>query len=386
MSTAVMNYAMIGGGKDSFIGGVHRKAAALDGRTRLVAGAFSSTPERSLESARAIGVPEDRAYGSWREMLSAEADREKHGRVDFVSIVTPNHMHFAPAKAALEAGFHVVCDKPFTLTPGEAEELIALADARNLVCAVTYNYTGFPMIRHAAELCRTGQLGTIRKVFVEYHQGWLATALESTGMKQAAWRTDPAKAGLGGSLGDIGTHAENLISFVTGLEIESLCADLTSFVHGRELDDDAAVLIRFADSIAKGVLTCSQVCVGEGNALSLRVYGDAGGLTWRLGSPDNLVVAPLEGDPITLTRGGDQLCDRAKLATRLPPGHPEGFIEAFANIYLGVVEAIEAKRSGCEPTGLGAEIPTATDGLRGVRFVETCVESAREGNRWVEFS
>ncbi len=379
-----MNYAMIGGGKDSFIGAVHRKACALDGRARLVAGAFSSTPERSMESAREIGVPEDRAYGSWQELLSAEADREKHGRVDFVSIVTPNHLHFEPAKAALEAGFHVVCDKPFTVHPGQAEELIALADTHNLVCAVTYNYTGFPMVRHAAELVRTGQLGTIRKVFVEYHQGWLATPLESTGMKQAAWRTDPAKAGLGGSLGDIGTHAENLVSFVTGLEIESLCADLTSFVPGRELDDDASVLLRFADSMAKGVLTCSQVCVGEGNELSLRVYGDQAGLTWNLHDPDTLTVAPLEGDPVTLTRGGESLSDRAKAATRLPPGHPEGFIEAFANIYLGAIEAIDAKRAGRAPKGLGAEIPTAADGLRGVRFVETCVASAREGSRWVE--
>lgn len=376
-----MRYAMIGGGVGSFIGDVHRKAAALDGRTQLVAGALSSTPERSLESAKELGL--ERAYTTWQELIEQESKRTDD-RIDFVSIVTPNHMHFEPAKAALEAGFNVVCDKPFTLESAEADELVALAKDNGLVCAVTYNYTGYPIVRQASEMIRRGDLGTIRKLFVEYHQGWLATALEQTGMKQASWRTDPKRAGLGGSLGDIGTHAENLVSFVTGLELQSLCADTTSFVEGRALDDDASVLLRFNGG-AKGVLTCSQVCVGEANGLSLRVYGDKGGLTWRQETPESLTFAPLEGEPVTYVRGGSGLSERATAATRLPPGHPEGFLEAFANIYLGVVEAIESKRNGRELDPLASEVPTAADGARGVRFIEHCVRSANSGSAWVEF-
>lgn len=377
-------YAMIGGGTGSFIGAVHRKAAALDGRLRLAAGAFSSTPERSRASAAEIGIAPDRAYGTWQQLIEAEAARTGPDRIAFVTIVTPNHLHFAPVKAALQAGLHVVCDKPFTVNVGQAEELAGLARDRGLVCAVTYNYSGYPMVRHASELVRTGMLGQVRKVFVEYHQGWLATPLEATGMKQAAWRTDPAQAGAGGSLGDIGTHAEQLVRFVTGLEIGSLCADLTAFVHGRQLDDDAAVLLRFNDSLAKGVLTCSQVCIGEGNNLSLRVYGETGALTWRQERPDELVLAALGGEPRLLTRGSEGLGKRAKAATRLPPGHPEGFLEAFANLYAGVAEAIEAKRAGREPGPLARELPTAHDGLAGVRFVEACTSSAAAGSAWVE--
>ncbi|MEZ6319420.1 MAG: Gfo/Idh/MocA family oxidoreductase [Phycisphaerales bacterium] len=233
-------------------------------------------------------------------------------------------------------------------------------------------------------MVRSGAVGELRKIFVEYHQGWLATRVEAQGVQQAVWRTDPAKAGLGGALGDIGTHAENLVEFITGLEIESLCADLTSFVHGRELDDDAAVLIRYAGSMAKGVLTCSQVCVGEANGLAVRVYGSTGGLTWRQEFPEQLIYAPLEGPPVTLTRGSPGLSEMAQVSTRTPSGHPEGFIEAFANIYLGVVEAVEAKLAGRDPGALAKAIPTAADGLRGVRFVEKCVESAREGSKWVD--
>lgn len=391
MSDKPLNYAMIGGGTGSFIGAVHRKAAALDAQARLVAGAFSSSPERSLASAREIGVPEDRAYASYEDLIERERARKGDDRVDFVSIVTPNDTHFPIAKACLEAGFDVVLDKPATHTSVQADELAAIAAERGLVCCVTYNYSGNAMIRQASEMVATGTLGAIRKVFCEYHQGWLATPLEATGMKQAAWRTDPARAGLGGALGDIGTHAENLMTFVTGLEIGALCADLTSFVPGRQLDDDAAVLVRFKerDGVhAKGVLTCSQVCPGAGNDLVLRVYGDAGGLVWRQQTPETLEFTPVveggEGQTQVITRGGHGVSKRAAAASRIPAGHPEGYLEAFANIYLGAIELMRADREGREPGILGKDTPTIVEGARGVRFVEKCVESSHGGVSWVE--
>jgi predicted dehydrogenase len=367
---------MIGGGQGSFIGAVHRLAIVLDGTARLVAGAFSSTPERSRASAAELGVDPARAYGSFEELARAESTRADG--VDFVVIVTPNDMHFPAAKACLEAGLHVVCDKPFTVTSGQAAELRDLAASKGVLCAVTYNYSGYPMVRHASELVRNGMLGKVRKVFAEYHQGWLATDLEKSGQKQAAWRQDPKRAGMGGSLGDIGTHAEQLVRFVTGLEVESVYAELTSFVPGRVLDDDAAVLLRLSDG-AKGSLTCSQVCVGEANGLSLRVYGETGGLVWRQERPEELTVTKLDGTKTVLSRGSGGLSDRAGNASRLPGGHPEGFIEAFANLYRGVGEAIAARRDGRAPGPLAGEVPGAEDGRLGVRFVEACVESARTG-------
>lgn len=382
---APLRYAMVGGGTGSFIGAVHRKAAALDGQAVLVAGALSSTPERSMQSAREIGLPEDRAYPSWQALLDAESKRRVGDRPDFISIVTPNDTHHPIAKGALEAGFHVVLDKPATHTSAQAAELARLADANHLLCCVTYNYTGNAMVRQAAAMIADGTIGSVRRVLVEYHQGWLATALEQTGMKQAAWRTDPARAGLGGALGDIGTHAENLLGFITGLKIESLCSDLTSFVPGRRLDDDVSVLLRLEGG-AKGTLTCSQVCVGEDNNLSIRVYGDKGGLTWRQQTPERLIHAPLDGAPRTLVRGGPGLSERATHATRLPAGHPEGYLEAFANIYLGAIDAIRARRDGAEPSGLGAEIPTMREARRSVRFIELCVESATKGAPWIEWT
>lgn len=374
-----LTYAMIGGGQGSFIGAVHRMAIALDGTARLVAGAFSSTPERSKASAAGLGVDPARAYGSFAELARAESGRAD--KVDFVVIVTPNDMHHPAAKACLEAGLHVVCDKPFTVTSEQAAELRDLAAQRGLLCAVTYNYSGYPMVRHAAELVQSGMLGQVRKVYAEYHQGWLATDLEKTGQKQASWRQDPGRAGLGGSLGDIGTHAEQLIRFVTGLEVESVHAELTSFVPGRVLDDDAAVLLRLSGG-AKGTLTCSQVCVGEANGLSLRVYGETGGLIWRQERPEELTVTKLDGTRTVLSRGSGGLSERAGVATRLPGGHPEGFIEAFGNLYRGVAQAITAKRDGTEPGALACEVPGAEDGRLGVRFVEACVDSARAG-AWV---
>ncbi|MEQ8850367.1 MAG: Gfo/Idh/MocA family oxidoreductase [Phycisphaerales bacterium] len=373
-------FGMIGGGLDAFIGQIHRRAAQLDGRARLAAGALSIDPKVAKDSGAAYAIDDDRAYTSVDEMLGREAARDD--KLGFITIVTPNHTHHPLAMKCLRAGFNVVLEKPMTHTSGQAQEIADLARDKGLLCCVTHNYTGYPMVRHARELVRSGAIGDVRKVFVEYHQGWLATKVEDEGVQQAVWRTDPAKAGLGGALGDIGTHAENLAEFITGLRIESLCADLTSFVHGRELDDDAAVLIRYADSMAKGVLTCSQVCVGEANGLAIRIYGTQGGITWRQEFPEQLTVSSLEGSPTTLSRGADGLSEIAKLSTRTPGGHPEGFIEAFANLYLGVIEAVEAQRTGREPGLLAKAIPTADDGVRGVQFVEACVASAREGGKW----
>jgi predicted dehydrogenase len=374
-----LTYAMIGGGSGSFIGAVHRKALNLDGRAELVAGAFSSTPERSRQSGEELGVASERVYGSFEELAAKESARPDPA--DFVVIVTPNDTHYPATKACLEAGLHVVCDKPFTITSEQAAELRDLAASKDLICAVTYNYSGYPMVRHAAELVRGGMFGHIRKVYAEYHQGWLATELETSGQKQASWRTDPARAGIGGSLGDIGTHAEQLLRFVTGLEVEKVCAELTSFGRGRVLDDDASVLMRLSGG-AKGSLTCSQVCVGEANGLSLRVYGETGGLIWRQELPEQLTLTALDGSKAVLSRGNDRLSERAGLATRLPGGHPEGFIEAFANLYLGVIEAIEAKRDNREPGPMAGEVPTAEDGRLGVRFVEACVRSAENNSAW----
>jgi len=368
-----LTYAMIGGGSGAFIGEVHRRAIALDSTATLVAGALSSTPERSLDSARALALPADRSYGSYAELIEKESVRTD--RADFVVIVTPNDSHYPIAHAALSAGFHAVLDKPSTHTAAQSAQLAAIAEKNNLLCCVTYNYTGYPMVRQARAMIQAGTLGNIRKLFVEYHQGWLASDLEKSGQKQAAWRVDPKRAGLGGALGDIGTHAENLAAFVTGLDLESVYAQLNSFVPGRSLDDDASVLMNYSGG-AKGVLTASQICIGRGNGLSLRVYGDMGALEWRQESPDELTVTPLDGNPMVFTRGGPGLHEDANISSRIPQGHPEGYLEAFANLYRGVAEVITKKRAGEKPTRLGELVPTIRDGERGVRFVEACVESA----------
>tara|TARA_R110000737_G_scaffold2923_8_gene9038 strand:+ start:367030 stop:368172 length:1143 start_codon:yes stop_codon:yes gene_type:complete len=368
-----LTYAMIGGGTGAFIGEVHRKAIALDNTATLVAGALSSTPDRSKESANQLGLPEDRSYTTYQELLDKESSRDD--KVDFIVIVTPNDTHFPIAKAALEAGFHVVLDKPATHTTQQAEELQQLAQSKSLLCCVTYNYTGYPMVRQARALLASGDLGTIRKAFVEYHQGWLATDLESSGQKQASWRVDPTRAGLGGALGDIGTHAENLLEFVSGLQPQSVYANLHAFVPNRKLDDDASVFINY-QSGAHAVLTASQICIGDGNALSIRVHAERGSIEWNQETPDELRVTKLDANPVTYTRGGPDLHEDAQLSARIPQGHPEGYLEAFANIYRGVGEAIHAKRSNTEPSRLAQLIPTINDGLAGVHFVECCVESS----------
>lgn len=374
MSTR-LTYAMIGGGIDANIGQVHRRAIAMDGRAQLVAGALSSTAEKSIASAKELGLSSDRSYSSYQELIQQESKRAD--RVDFVSIVTPNDTHYPIAKLALEHGFHVVLDKPATQTSAQARELEELAASKGLVCCVTYNYTGYPMIRQARAMVHDGTLGNIRKVFLEYHQGWLASDLAATGHKQASWRADPAKAGLGGALGDIGTHAENLISFVTGLEMESLYANLKSFVPGRSLDDDASVMINYHGG-AHGVLTASQICIGQANGISLRIYGDQGGLEWYQESANDLRVTMLDANTVTYTRGGPDLHTDSVISSHTPPGHPEGYLEAFSNIYRGAIDAILAQRDG-EQVSRHAELAPRMDaGAQGIRFIELCVESANK--------
>lgn len=376
-------YAMVGGGQGAFIGGVHRMAMALDGRYRLVAGALSSDAERARASGRELGLADDRSHARWQDLLEDELRRPREERIDMVSIVTPNHLHYEVARAFTEAGFHVVCDKPLCHTSEQAEELVQLSRRHGTVFGVTYNYTGYPMVRQAREMVASGALGTLRKVVVEYHQGWLARNVESS--KQAEWRLDPQRSGIAGAMGDIGSHAENLVATVTGLQLESLCADLTSFGAGRTLDDDASLLLRFAGG-ARGAMLASQVEAGCENDLRLRVSGTLGTLMWRQEEPNRLEFAPLDGPRQMLTRGSPWLGEAARRATRLPGGHPEAFIEAFANVYLGVAEAMAAASAGRAPATHEADFPTVADGARGVRFIETTVASARSEAKWTACS
>lgn len=377
-----LRYAMVGGGQGAFIGAVHRKAMALDGQYELVAGALSATPDRSRASGRELGLAEDRNHGSWQELLADELRRPPDQRIDLVSIVAPNHVHHPVAQAFVDAGFHVVCDKPLVHTGAQAAGLVAAVQRQGTVFGVTYNYTGYPLVRQAREMVKRGELGTIRKVVVEYNQGWLATPLEARGNKQALWRSDPAQSGGAGAVGDIGSHAENLASTVTGLRLESLCADLASFVPGRALDDDASMLLRFEGG-ARGVLVASQVNTGLENALRLRVSGTQGSLEWWQEEPNKLMHFPLDGPPRLLTRGAPWLHPAAQRATRIPPGHPEGFIEAFANVYLGVAAAVRAHARGGAADPMEAVYPGVEEGARGVRFIEAVLESARRGAMWV---
>lgn len=375
-----LRLGMVGGGQGAFIGAVHRTAARMDGEYELVAGAFSSDPERARSSGEQLGVAPERSYGSWEEMAGQESRLPADERIEVVAIVTPNFLHYPVARAFLEKGFSVICDKPLTVSLKEALDLERLVYETGTLFAVTYNYTGYPLIREARELIRAGRLGTIRKVLVEYTQGWLATAVEEEGNKQAAWRTDPARSGPAGALGDIGTHAENLITTVTGLDISHVSADVTTFVPGRQLDDDVSILLRFAGG-ARGVLTASQVCFGEENALTLRVYGDRGGLRWAQERPEELVLFEGEGARRILKRGNAYLSEAARAGDRVPPGHPEGFLEGFANVYSAVAQGLRARRAG-EPPAADPGFPGIEAGVRGVRFVEKVLENARSEERW----
>ena len=371
---------MVGGGRDAFIGGVHRMAAALDGQIELVCGAFSGDPDKSHASGADLYLPAGRVYGTYPEMLEREAALPAGERMDFVSIVTPNNVHFPVAKAALQAGFHVMCDKPMTFDLDQALALRKLVDATGLQFGLTHNYTGYPMVKEARQLVRGGSFGRVRKVVVEYPQGWLSSLQEAAGQKQAAWRTDPAQAGVSSCIGDIGTHAENLMEYVTGLSITELCADLTTFVTGRRLEDDGNVLVRLQHG-ARGVLYASQISAGEENALAIRVYGEEGGLQWRQQEPNTLAVTWADRHREVRRTGVGDLSTAAQRHTRLPAGHPEGFIEAFANLYRNYALTLQARLQGAEPPE-ALDFPTVDDGVRGMAFISACVASARSDRKW----
>lgn len=374
---------MVGGGRGAFIGAVHRIAANMDGQIELVCGAFSSDPERSKASGADLFLPPDRCYGSFEEMIHAEKALPADKRMDFIAIVTPNHVHFAPAKLALENGFHVLSDKPATFDLAQARELEALVKKTGLLYGLTHNYTGYPLIKQAREMVASGALGKIRKVVAEYPQGWLATRLEESGQKQAAWRTDPARSGAAGCVGDIGTHAENLAEYITGLKIQELAADLSTFVEGRQLDDDANILIRLENG-AKGVLHCSQISVGEENNLNIRVYGEKGGLEWHQKEPNTLLVKWLD-KPMEVYRTANGYLGAAALAAgRTPPAHPEGYLEAFANIYKNFAAHIRCTLSGESPSTIVTDYPKIEDGVRGMAFIEAVVESSRKNAAWTK--
>ncbi len=370
---------MVGGGSDAFIGGVHRIASRIDDRYELLAGALSSTPERSQASGMALGLAEDRIYDDYKSMAIREAKLKKG--IEAVSIVTPNHVHYLAAREFLKRGIHVICDKPLTSTLADAKKLHKLATESDALFILTHNYTGYPMVRQARDLVTTGELGKIRVVQVEYAQDWLA---EHQTFKQAEWRTDPERSGAGGCTGDIGTHAFNLACFITGQRVESLSADIQSFVDGRPVDDNAHVMMRF-DNGARGMLWASQVAPGNENALRIRVYGEKGGLEWAQEDPNYLWYTPLNESKRLITRNGPGAGDAAARVSRIPPGHPEGYLEGFANIYSEAAEAIIAKRNGSDVDS-AVLYPTITDGLLGVEFVDACVRSSAKDAAWVKLS
>ena len=371
---------MVGGGRGAFIGAVHRIAARLDDQYELVAGCFASDPDRASASAADLGVA--RSYASFVQMAQHEA-RRKDG-IEAVAIVTPNHLHAPVAMQFLRRGIHVICDKPLTHNLAAAKKLVRAAEASGVIFALTHNYTGYPMIRQAKAMVDNADLGDIRLVQVEYAQDWLAEPLESTGQKQADWRTDPARSGAGGATGDIGTHAYNLAGFVTGLTLDSLAADLQSFVPGRRVDDNAHVMLRYQGG-ARGMLWCSQVAAGLENGLRLRIFGTKAGLAWDQENPNYLHITPLGAPPYRLSRGGAGTGDAAARVTRIPAGHPEGYLEGFANIYAETARAIIARRDGT-PVDPAATFPSLHDGLEGVAFVDACVRSSKKNAAWVKLA
>jgi len=372
---ALIRLGMVGGGNDAFIGGVHRIASRIDDRYELVAGALSSTPEKAQASGKVLGLA--RIYDDYKQMAIREA-RLKNG-IEAVSIVTPNHVHYEAAREFLKRGIHVICDKPLTSTLADAKKLVKAAENSKALFVLTHNYTGYPMVRQAREMVANGDIGKIRVVQVEYPQDWLSVEQD---FKQAEWRTDPARSGAGGSTGDIGTHAHNLARFITGLEVESLAADLEAFVPGRKVDDNGHVLLRFEGG-AKGMLWCSQVAPGNENALRIRVYGETGGLEWAQEDPNYLWHTPFGEPKRLITRNGAGAGDAAARVSRIPPGHPEGYLEGFANIYSEAADAIVAHRDG-QPVPADVLFPTITDGLKGVEFIDACVRSSARNAAWVK--
>lgn len=371
---------MVGGGSGAFIGAVHRIAARIDDHYELVAGALSSTPEKSRQSGAELGLDPARTYDDFKSMAIREA-KLKNG-IEAVAIVTPNHMHYPAAKEFLRRGIHVICDKPLTSNLADAKKLLKIAKESDALFVLTHNYTGYPMVRQAREMVRNGELGEIRIVQVEYPQDWLAEPIEQTGQKQAAWRTDPKQSGAGGSTGDIGTHAYNLASFVTGLELEELAADVHTFVPGRQLDDNAHVMLRFAGG-AKGMLWCSQVATGHENGLKLRVYGTKGGIEWVQADPNYLWFTELGKPRQLITRNGAGSNAASARVSRIPSGHPEGYLEGFATIYSEAARAIHAKRQG-KPIDPDVIYPTVEDGVKGVAFVEACIASSKRNGAWIK--
>jgi predicted dehydrogenase len=374
--------AMIGGGRGSFIGPVHRMAAALDGECELVSAALSSDPENAIESGVSLGLPPDRIYSDWQEMLAREKGRPDGERPDFIAIVTPNYLHFPQVKESLKAGFHVLCDKPLCMNAAEAYELEKLVKSTRLLFGLTHNYTGYPMVKLARDLVRRGEIGTIRKVMVEYIQGWLASDAKAAGNKQAGWRSDPSKAGIGGTMADIGTHAFNLAEYITCMKITSVCADITPTLFNRKLDDDGNVLLRFETGV-KGSLIASQIALGEENNLKIRVYGDKGSLTWEQMNPNDLLVRwPDKPYQVYRTATGFGPAGVKNMAwSRLPSGHPEGFIEGFANIYKSFAQAVKARK---ENIPAESDYPGIDEGVRGMRFLEAVVRSSSDNSRWTD--
>ena len=376
-----LRLGMVGGGRGAFIGAVHRIAARLDDRWELVAGALSSDPERAKASGEDLLLKPDRIYGDFNEM--ARRERRLKDGIDAVAIVTPNHAHAAAARAFLKAGIHVICDKPLTTTRREADQLAKLARESGLIFAVTHNYTGYPLVRQARAMVKAGELGAIRVVQVEYAQDWLATRVEETGSKQAEWRTDPARSGPAGAVGDIGTHAFNLAEFIVGDEVASLSAELHTFVEGRRLDDNAHMMLRF-NSGAKGMLWCSQVASGIENGLRIRIYGEKAGLEWCQENPNYLTFSPLGEPPRTIRRNGSGADEASRAASRIPGGHPEGYLEGFAQLYTDVAEQIAARIEKRDPNPFALQVPTVDHGVRGVRFIEAAVRSSQRKAAWVD--
>ena len=377
-----LRMGMVGGGMDSFIGAIHRKAAVMAGQIDFISGALSSDEKRAKDSARKQLLNENRSYGSWEEMLEKESNLHRSERIDFVSIVTPNHTHFPISKAFIEAGFHVICDKPMTYSLDEAKKLVKIVQDSDAIFALTHNYTGYPMVKQARHMVNNGDLGSLLKIIVEYPQGWLLSPLEKDGHKQAEWRTDPERSGVSNCIGDIGSHCENLVHYITGLKIKEVCADLTS-IGGRTLENDGNVLLHFENGIS-GILHASQISIGEENNLNIRVYGDKGSIEWHQETPNSLWYKTNDAPARLYKRGNDYLCEAAQCATRLPAGHPESFIEAFANIYVNVANTIKSKILGLEPTKFDLDFPNVVDGARGMAFIESVVESEKIDKKWYQ--
>jgi predicted dehydrogenase len=380
--TKKLTYGMVGGGQGAFIGEVHRKSIALDGKAELVAGCFSQDHQNTLATGKMLGLDEDRLYASFREMMAAEGERED--KIDFVVIVTPNSSHFAIAKAALENGIHVVCDKPLTTDSSDAEELARISAEKDLLFCVTYTYTGYPVVKHIREMIAKGDLGDIRFVNAEYPQEWLSTPLEESGQKQAAWRTDPDLTGISNCVGDIGSHVENMVSYLTGLKIRSLCARLDTFVEGRTLDDNASIMVEY-DTGAKGLYWSSQIAVGHDNGLRVRIYGTKGSVEWSQENPNYAKICDLDKPAAIVSRGRDDLYPHAQGYSRIPSGHPEGYFEAFANIYSTFCDTLGKKLAGESLTTEEMDFPGVDEGTQGVKFIEKCVESSKNGAVWLDF-